>query len=148
MNQSTPSKVEGIRFVDDRGVLKAWHFPENFDVKRFYMVSNWNQGFIRAWHGHLHEAKLIVVTKGSGLVACVRMDDSVSPDRGQTPKRFVIDAASTFGVFIPAGFANGLMSLTEDCEFLIFSNRTVEQSKDDDYRFAFDYWQAWDIEQR
>jgi dTDP-4-dehydrorhamnose 3,5-epimerase len=148
MTELLPAKIEGIRYVDDRGVLKAWHFPEKFEVKRVYTVCNWKQGFIRAWHGHLHEAKLIVVVQGAGMIACVPLDDPVSPNQNEVPLRFSLDAASTSGVFIPAGFANGLMSLTEDCEFLVFSNRTVEQSKGDDYRYDFDYWQAWEIEQR
>lgn len=148
MRELIPEKLDGIRHIDDRGVLKAWHLPENFDVKRFYLVSNWTQGFIRAWHGHFHEEKMIFVIKGAGLIACVPIDDVNNPNKNVKPTRFILDASSSAGIRIPSGYANGLMSLTDNCEFLVLSNRTVEESKSDDFRFPFDYWQAWDIEQR
>jgi hypothetical protein len=40
------------------------------------------------------------------------------------------------------------MSLTSDAEFTVISNASLEESKADDFRFPFDYWKAWDIEQR
>lgn len=148
MEYAAPTKISGIRFTDDRGVLKAWHFPADFTAKRFYTVSNWKQGFVRAWHGHMFEEKLVFVTKGAGLIACTRLDDLVAPDKKQNVNKFILDASATDGILIPKGFANGLKSLTEDCEFLIFSNKTVEESKNDDYRFPVDYWDVWSVDER
>jgi len=143
-----PQKISGGRFVDDRGFLKALVFPEGFIPKRLYSVNNWRVNFIRAWHGHLLESKLIYMSKGSGIIAVVRMSDPVQPDKDSPVFRFAIDSESHTAIYIPGGYANGLMSLTIDAEFTVISSASLEESKVDDYRFPFDYWKAWDIEQR
>ena len=54
------SKIEfvaGGLAVDDRGSLKFINDFALAGYKRFYVVENHKQGFIRAWHGHKHEAK-------------------------------------------------------------------------------------------
>lgn len=143
-----PQKILGGRFADDRGFLKALTFPQGFMPKRLYSVNNWRPHFIRAWHGHKLESKLIYMSKGAGIVAAVHMSDHIEPDKNAPVFRFTIDSESHTAIFIPSGYANGLMSLTNDAEFTVISNATLEESKGDDYRFAFDYWKAWDIEQR
>ena len=134
--------------VDDRGSLRFVNDFDFKDVKRFYQVENHRQGFIRAWHGHKLESKLIYMSKGSGIVAAVLMSDTVAPDKAAPVYRFPIDSESHTAIYIPAGYANGLMSLTVDAEFTVISSASLEESKGDDYRFPFDYWGAWDIEQR
>lgn len=143
-----PKKISGGRFTDDRGFLKTLTFPEGFTPKRLYSVTNWQSLFIRAWHGHKRESKLIYMSQGSGIVAAVFMTDTLKPDKEQPIFRFTIDSESHTQVFIPAGYANGLMSLTPDAEFTVISSSSLEDSKEDDFRFPFNYWQAWDIEQR
>jgi len=143
-----PQKILGGRFVDDRGFLKALIFPEGFTPKRLYSVNNWRANFIRAWHGHKLESKLIFMSKGAGIVAAVHMSDTVHPDKNAPIFRFAIDSESHTAIYIPSGYANGLMSLTKDAEFTVLSSATLDESKGDDYRFPFDYWKAWDIEQR
>jgi dTDP-4-dehydrorhamnose 3,5-epimerase-like enzyme len=143
-----PQKITGGRFVDDRGFLKALIFPEGFVPKRLYSVNNWRTNFIRAWHGHQLESKLIFMSKGAGIVAAVHMSNPTKPDKSTPISRFTIDCESHTAIYIPAGYANGLMSLTSDAEFTVLSSATLEESKSDDFRFPYDYWKAWDIEQR
>jgi dTDP-4-dehydrorhamnose 3,5-epimerase-like enzyme len=143
-----PQRILGGRFIDDRGFLKALIFPEGFTPKRLYSVNNWRVNFIRAWHGHQFESKLIYMSKGAGIVAAVHMSDPIQPDKSAPVTRFVIDSESHTAIYIPAGYANGLMSLTSDAEFTVISSASLEESKADDFRFPFDYWKAWDIEQR
>ena len=51
-------------------------------------------------------------------------------------------------LFIPAGHANGNMSLTADAKAIFFSTATLEESKDDDIRFDARIWDPWGIEER
>lgn len=143
-----PQRILGGRFVDDRGFLKALTFPEGFTPKRLYSVNNWRCNFIRAWHGHKLESKIIYMSRGSGIVAAVLMSDTLNPSKTEMVHRFIIDSESHTAIHIPAGYANGLMSLTDDAEFTVVSSATLDESKGDDFRFPFDYWKAWDIEQR
>ena len=52
------NQITGNISTDDRGSLKFIN-DFNFDgIKRFYQVQNHCKNFIRAWHGHIKEAKL------------------------------------------------------------------------------------------
>jgi dTDP-4-dehydrorhamnose 3,5-epimerase-like enzyme len=145
---SIPTVIPGGLATDDRGTLTFINGLNLSDFKRFYTVSNHSQGFIRAWHGHLLESKVIFILSGSALVCAVKMTNSSEPDKSEDVTRVVLTHSTPNALFIPAGYANGLMTLTKDARLLIFSNTTVEESRNDDYRFPFDYWNPWEIVQR
>ncbi|MEM2144978.1 MAG: dTDP-4-dehydrorhamnose 3,5-epimerase family protein [Candidatus Jordarchaeaceae archaeon] len=143
-----PRLIKGGIVVDDRGLIS---FVNDFDfhgVKRFYMVQNHCRGFIRAWHGHRLESKYVLVIKGSALVCAVAVDNWVNPSKDAKVWRFVLSEITPAVLYIPAGYANGAMSLTEDAKIIYFSNRTLEESLKDDIRFPFDYWNPWEVEKR
>ena len=140
--------LEGGLAVDDRGSVA---FVNAFDfegVKRFYVVANHGQGFVRAWHAHRREAKYVTVVSGAAVVAAVQIDDWERPSRGAEVHRFVLTAAKPSVLFIPPGHANGFMSLTEDAKLVFFSTSTVEESRDDDIRYDARYWDVWTVEER
>ena len=145
---STPMQIKGGKAVDDRGVLTFINDLNLDGFKRFYVVENHEQGFIRAWHGHLRETKAITVVKGSILVGAVKMTDATNPDKSVIPTRYVVSADTPSIVLIPSGYANGFKTLTQDAIVLIFSSSSLDESQGDDFRFDFDYWNVWDIEQR
>jgi dTDP-4-dehydrorhamnose 3,5-epimerase len=143
-----PNKIPGDKIFDNRGSLS---FVNSFGfngVKRFYLIQNHQKNFIRAWHGHKLESKLIFMSKGSGIVAAVLMSDTVAPDKTAPVYRFAIDSESHTAIYIPAGYSNGLMSLTTDAHLLVFSNTTLSESLGDDYRFPYDYWNPWEVTPR
>ncbi len=134
--------------VDDRGSLK---FINDFSLagyKRFYVVENHKQGFIRAWHGHKHEAKAVVCLQGSAIVAGVKVDDWENPSPELPFERFVLTSAKPGALLIPAGYANGFMSLTADTILMFFSSSTLAESAADDIRFESRLWDPWKIEER
>ena len=134
--------------VDDRGEVG---FVNDFDfagVKRFYTVRNHRRGFVRAWHGHRREAKYVTVTSGAALIAVVRIDDWEQPSPRLLPSRFVLSAVRPRVLFVPAGYANGFMSLTDDARLMFFSTATLAESLDDDVRFDARYWDPWTVEER
>lgn len=144
----TQRLMRGGVVVDDRGAVA---FVNEFDfsgVKRFYMVSNHQAGFVRAWHGHRREAKYVTVVQGAMLIACVEIDDWQRPSTSLTVHRFVLAAESPAVLYIPPGYANGNMSLTADAKAMFFSTATLEESKDDDIRFDARLWNPWTVEER
>ena len=143
-----PTIIPGGKATDDRGSLTFNNGIELNQFKRFYAIENHRQGFIRAWHGHLKEAKLFVPLRGSFLVAAVELDDPVRPSKENKIAKSVISDTNSNSLFIPAGFANGFMNLSADAILLVYSSTSLEESKGDDYRFEFDYWNPWEIEQR
>jgi|688.fasta_scaffold121331_2 dTDP-4-dehydrorhamnose 3,5-epimerase-like enzyme len=140
-----PTLIQGNRATDDRGSLA---FINGFDIssfKRFYLIENHSSNFIRAWHGHLKEAKAILVIKGSAIVCAVELDDPISPNKSNHVERIVMSSTSPTAFYIPAGYANGFMTLSNDAQILVFSSTTLEESQGDDYRFEYNYWNPWEV---
>ena len=145
---TAPYVIEGGLAVDDRGdvaFVNDFHFD---GVKRFYLVSNYRAGFVRAWHAHRRESKYVTVVQGAAVVAAVAIDDWDRPSKTAQVHRFVLSAQKPSILFIPAGYANGFMSLTPDTKLLFLSTATVEESRSDDVRYDARYWNAWDVVER
>ncbi|HUD06067.1 MAG TPA: dTDP-4-dehydrorhamnose 3,5-epimerase family protein [Candidatus Saccharimonadales bacterium] len=143
-----PKIIEGGLAVDDRGQVS---FSNDFDfagVKRFYMVSNHAQGFVRAWHGHKKEAKYVLVVKGAALIGAVPIDNWDNPSKDAVVKRFVLSEKKPNVLYIPAGHANGFMSLTKDAQIMFFSTSSLEESLGDDFRYPARHWDIWSVEER
>ena len=143
-----PTVIVGGRAVDDRGALGFINDFKLSEFERFYTVENHQKGFIRAWHGHLIEAKAILVLRGTALVCAVKLTDKVKPSKDEAVKRVVLSTTNTSALFVPAGYANGFMTLSDDALILVFSSKTLDESSNDDYRFPFDYWNPWEIVRR
>jgi len=140
--------INGGLAVDDRGTVS---FVNDFNlegVKRFYIVENHKRGFVRAWHAHKKEAKYVMVVKGSAVIGTVKIDNWENPSKDLKVNRFVLSEKNPSVLFIPAGFANGFMSLTEDAKLIFYSTSSLEESKGDDFRFDSRYWDPWKIEER
>lgn len=140
--------IKGGLSVDDRGEV-GFVNDFNFEgVKRFYSLLNHTKGFVRAWHAHKNESKYFHVVGGTALICAVKIDDWTKPSKDLEIQRFVLSAKSPSVLFVPKGFANGFMSLDDDCRIMVFSTSTLEESLGDDYRFDARYWNPWKVEER
>jgi len=145
---TTPQLIEGGLGIDDRGEVG---FINGFDfdkVKRFYWVSNYKQGFIRAWHAHQREAKYVTVVQGSALIAAVAIDDWKNPSKDGKIWKYTFSAHKPCVLYVPAGYANGFMSLTQDTKLIFFSSSSLDEAKGDDFRYDAYYWDPWKIIER
>ncbi|TXT64896.1 MAG: putative NAD-dependent epimerase/dehydratase [Promethearchaeota archaeon] len=142
--------IKGGVAVDDRGTVSFANDFHFYGVKRFYQVENFMNTTIRAWHGHKNEAKYVYVTKGSAIVAIVKIDNFKNPSKNQKIHRFILSDKNPQILFIPPGFANGFRSIEEDTRIIFFSTSTMEETQSDDYRFPADYWgnKVWEVENR
>jgi dTDP-4-dehydrorhamnose 3,5-epimerase len=143
-----PRLIAGGVAVDDRGELG---FVNDFDfggVRRFYTVRNHRAGFVRAWHAHRREAKYVTVVRGAAIVACVAIDDWDAPSRGASVARYVLSDRKPSVLYVPAGYANGAMTLSEDAVIMYFSTSTLAESAADDVRFDARHWDVWGVEER
>jgi dTDP-4-dehydrorhamnose 3,5-epimerase len=143
-----PTLIKGGRATDDRGSLGFINGFNLAEFKRFYTVENHEAGFVRAWHGHVNEAKAILVLRGSALICAVKMTETENPSKEQPVTRVVLTASNTSAFLVPAGFANGFKTLTSDALILVFSSTSLDESSQDDFRFPYDYWNPWDITPR
>ena len=70
-----PKIISGNRIYDNRGSVRFNNNLEFKNLKRFYTVHNYSKNFIRAWHGHLKEEKLIGCIKGTFQVSAVKINN-------------------------------------------------------------------------
>jgi len=143
-----PFIINGDLSVDDRGELAFVNQFNMKSVKRFYMVSNHKQGFIRAWHAHKNESKYVFIVDGSALISTVQIDDWVNPSSDLTVEKFVLSAKKPSVLYIPSGHANGFKTLSIDTKIIFFSTSTLKDSIVDDYRFDAYKWDPWGIVER
>lgn len=143
-----PRLIEGGLAIDDRGTLAFVNGFSFNDVRRFYIVANHRPGFVRAWHGHRREGKWVTAVDGEAIVCAVRVDDWEKPSKDAPVYRYVLSAAKPAVLQIPAGYANGFMTLTNNAKLFFFSSATLEESKNDDVRFDARYWDPWQIVER
>jgi dTDP-4-dehydrorhamnose 3,5-epimerase len=145
---SKPVMMAGGLAADDRGELAYVNDFRFEGVKRFYMVSNYSQGFVRAWHGHKREAKYVTAVSGAAMVGAVCIDDWERPSKELEVQRFVLSAHRPSVLYIPPGYANGFMSLTADLRLMFFSTSSLEESHGDDFRYESRYWDIWKVVER
>jgi dTDP-4-dehydrorhamnose 3,5-epimerase-like enzyme len=62
--------------------------------------------------------------------------------------RCVLSSKSPSILWIPPNHANGFMTLSEETVVQFFSTSSLEDSLNDDIRYAYDKWNIWDIEYR
>jgi dTDP-4-dehydrorhamnose 3,5-epimerase-like enzyme len=135
--------IRGDSIFDKRGNVS---FFNNFRTDAFvrqYVVRNYSQHFIRAWHGHKKETKAVHVLQGVVQCSCVKVDNWEKPSEELEIQSFILSASKPEILIIPEGFANGFMNLTNDAIVQFFSNKSLEESLQDDFRFPFDYWNPW-----
>lgn len=145
--------------IDDRGVFApfsnamapdvgktSWLFPS---VKRAYYVRNFAKGTVRGFHLHRREWKFFAVALGAAKFVCIvpELDQSTPAPRVHTlldEYVCVLSDRRPEVLAVPPGWANGWMSLTEDCVVVAMSTSTFEESVEDDFRFPPDrfehYW--------
>lgn len=140
--------IAGDAASDDRGTLTFVNDVDFQLVKRFYIVSNHVAGFVRAWHGHRREEKFVTVVQGTAVVAAVQIDDWERPSQDLPIHRYVLSAGKPELLHIPAGYANGAMTLTTDARILYFSTALLAEAQSDDIRFPARYWDPWRVEER
>lgn len=118
--------IKGETYKDHRGTLS---FVNDFDmtkVVRMYSIEP-NINVIRAWQGHKKETKWFYVAKGSFLVKIVKMDS-------RKVSRYRLTSNESKVLKIPGSYYNGFEALEEGSVLMVFSDFSLEESKNDDFR--------------
>jgi dTDP-4-dehydrorhamnose 3,5-epimerase-like enzyme len=143
-----PKLIRGGVAADDRGRVA---FVNEFSLaaaERFYIVENFAVGTVRAWHAHRHERKWVMAIAGAALACCVEIDDWEHPSPAAEVHRFTLDAAVPAVLEVPAGYANGAMSLLPGTRLMYLSDATLEATLADDVRYPARLWDPWQVQER
>ncbi len=132
--------IPGNIHTDPRGTIR---FVNDFTfegIKRFYAITHPDINIIRAWQGHQLETKYFYVTKGSFLINWIKIDDWTAPSKSLEIQSKILSDQQSQILIIPPGHVNGFKALEPDSTLMVFSDMSLEESKDDDFRFPQDYW--------
>lgn len=132
--------IEGSKHIDIRGQIV---FANEFDTsvfQRCYHITHDKISVIRAWQGHQLESKAFWVTKGSFLFQWIAIDNFEHPDRSLKVETIVLNFIAPQILILQGGFANGFQALETDSSVMVFSDMSLEDSKQDDYRWDNNYF--------
>jgi dTDP-4-dehydrorhamnose 3,5-epimerase len=141
--EKSPKLIHGDISIDDRGELTYCNEFKFDTIKRFYTVKNHKQNFIRAWHGHKNEGKYCMPIEGIWLIGAVQIDNWDNPSKDLNVTKYILSASRPEILYIPPGYANGLMNLTSNAKIIFYSTSTIEEAKNDDFRFSYNQWNIW-----
>ena len=143
-----PSKIIGDKFFDNRGsvsFINKFNFP---NIKRFYILENYDINYIRAWHAHRKEEKFFTCVSGSCQISCVQVKNFKQPNKKSKIYSWVLTAEKPEIIYVPKSYANGTMNLSHGTKILVFSTSTLKNSLQDDFRYDHKYWDPWEIKKR
>jgi len=129
--------IEGVkllevpRFSDERGTVtqifeEAKGLPR---ARRIYLVKNWNQSTVRAFHKNFSETKYFYVI--SGTVKFVLVDDRQKSPTYQQKDTFVLTSEKPAVLIVPPEVYNGWKALTDDAVLLGIANTTMKEHRDE-----------------
>lgn len=137
------SLLTGKNHVDDRGKLSYWNEFNMENVQRMYTLFHDDTTAIRAWQGHKMENKWMYVIAGAFRIVLIRPDNWVEPSKQLPMEIYDLNANSNDVLYIPGGHASGFKAQTKGSKMIVFSDMSVEQSSNDDYRFKSTMWYKW-----
>ncbi len=141
--KNNPYIIQGGRHADDRGTIAYVNDFKFEGVKRFYTITHKDTSVVRAWQGHRFESKYFYCLRGAFLVNLVKLDNWKKPSVNLPVQSYELSAEDSKFLFIPPGFANGFKALSKDAQLLVLSDKTLEESINDDIRFDMNYWFNW-----
>ena len=136
-----PKIIQGGNFSDHRGTISYVNEFSFEDIERFYVISNSDENPIRAWQGHKLDAKNFYCLSGSFKIHFVKIDNWENPSKDLIVETILVSDLESKIVHIPAGYANAIESLEKDSKLISFSTLPLSNVKNDDVRYASDYWE-------
>jgi dTDP-4-dehydrorhamnose 3,5-epimerase-like enzyme len=122
-----PTLIKGNQHKDERGLLR---FVNDFSlsaVQRMYCIEP-TIDLIRAWQGHQNETKWFYVSRGRFEVQLVSVQNE------NVRFLFYLAAEDNQVLEIPSGFYNGFKACRADSQLMVFSDKSLKESTEDDLR--------------
>ena len=139
-----PHIISGKTFIDLRGELCFVNDFNFNDIKRFYTIRHKDTSVIRAWHGHKKETKYFFPLEGVFRIGILKTPYWGTTNVISSSYKFNLSGDSPKILVVPSGMIFGIKALEENSQLLVLSDKTVDQSKSDDFRwdcghFDFDW---------
>ncbi|WP_209329505.1 WxcM-like domain-containing protein [Lunatimonas salinarum] len=142
-DRKEPLLLKGGIHADERGnLLYNNELPKlGFDIKRYIIIEP--RG-MRGWHGHRRESKLFTVVNGLVKILLIKPDDWENPSSDLPVSEYLLSGNGDT-LFVPGGYLCGMRCLSENGSVLVCSDKSLEESLNDSYKFSPDYWREKSI---
>ncbi len=134
--------ISGDTFSDARGQLNFFNAFDMASIVRVYEIKHGNTDVIRAWQAHKKEMKWFYCHTGSFVMYLVEVDDFEQPSDLLKPKRIILDAKNPAILELSGGYATGFKAQEENSTLQVYSNFSLDESKNDDFRYPIEKWDA------
>ncbi|MDO1514307.1 sugar epimerase [Maribacter confluentis] len=131
---------DGAIHTDERGTIKFFNSLDMAEIVRMYEICPASTELIRAWQGHQFEKKWFYCNEGSFNINLVKVADFKASSPLLVPQKIVLESSKPCFLALPGGYATGIRSLEKNSKITVFSNYSLEDSKNDDYRFPVEHW--------
>lgn len=136
-----PTLIQGTTHKDDRGQLffnNDWSLQK---VKRMYCISPKDTSVIRAWQGHKKEAKWFYSCQNDFIIKTIKIDNWELPSQDLISTSYIVSSNKNEVLYVPPGYVTGIKSIKPNSKLMVFSDATLEESINDDFRFDLEYWE-------
>jgi len=137
------SIIDGGLHRDERGSIAFANDFNLSEVKRFYRITHSDTKTIRAWQGHKIEQKWFHCIDGSFEIYIAPIENWDIPSKELEFHKIILSNTNSQVLHIPGGYINGFRALENNSSLLVFSDKDLDDSKGDDFRFDIDYWFEW-----
>lgn len=97
-------------------------------------------------HGKLTNVNLnFFITSGEVIIQLVNIDNWEKPSKNLEVKKYYLSENDNSILYIPPGYANGFKFLSPNASLIVFSDRTLKESENDDFRYDKNMWSEWRI---
>jgi dTDP-4-dehydrorhamnose 3,5-epimerase-like enzyme len=138
-----PDLINGGTHTDERGELTFFNDLDLTQVKRMYKIEHPNTETVRAWQAHKKEQKWFHVIRGSFKMVIVQPDEWENPSADLPVTEFVLTSENNQVLHVYGGSATGFQALQPGSQMIVFSDFTVQQSGEDNFRFPGTLWYQW-----
>lgn len=136
--------------VDDRGYLiELLRANDKYFTKfgQVYLVGDFAQGTIRAYHKHDTLWDWFIITHGAAKFVLV--DDRKDSPTYQTMNVFVISQRNPSLLVVPPGVFHGWMALEDDTQLISIASEVYNRDKPDEIRIPPDsFGDVWTVKGR
>lgn len=135
-----PTITQAVSFSDHRGTISYINDFSFQNIERFYIISNSDDNPIRAWQGHILDAKFFYCLSGSFKIYYVKVDNWENASKDLTIETVLVSESDSKIVHIPVGYANAIESLESNAKLISFSTLPLSNMSEDDVRYDPAYW--------
>lgn len=135
MTNPFPHIIKGDLFKDNRGKLFSCNEFTMSNVKRLYVIENFDSNYIRGWKGHKIETRWFFAIRGSIIINTILISDLENSHPSPELKTFILNEDNLNVLEVPPGFATSIKQYSNGDRICVFADYEIGVSGDENLRW-------------